>query len=334
MNTLSSDTTLFDRAMRWVSTLQDGEAASADLFRWLAESPRHVEEFTYALTLHDEIAGIPAEVRAQLASAIAVERAPSVVVPLLSSGARQRSALEPNSGRHKAMNAMAASLAVGVLATAWLVWDGGQQTYRTEIGEQKTFELGDGSVVHLNTQSRLKVRYNDSVREIQLVSGEALFEVRHDPQRPFSVRSDARVVQALGTAFTVYQRPTDLKVAVLEGSVRVSEGKTVIGELKTGEGVRIAPDGRTQPIDAAQAAAWRNRRLIFRNDTLADIAAELNRYNRRPQVRIADQKAGARRFAATFDVNAPEALVHVLQIEPDLAVTYTEEEIVVRSMRE
>src|SRR5262245_10485634 len=82
MNTVTQDTAVFDRAMEWVSALEEGEATSAALFSWLAESPRHVEEFTYALTLCNAISGIPADVRARLDALTAAQRETPGVVAL------------------------------------------------------------------------------------------------------------------------------------------------------------------------------------------------------------------------------------------------------------
>jgi transmembrane sensor len=145
----------------------------------------------------------------------------------------------------------------------------------------------------------------------------------------------------------VHRRASGTTVSVLEGSVRItpqavierpdSAGSTevphvAVKNLAMGEEAEIVPKGEiiTRQIDVNQAAAWRQHRLVFDNDTLSNIAAEFNRYNRRPRIRIEDAQAGARRFAATFDADAPESLVQVLETNPDLAVEQTDDEIVVR----
>lgn len=76
-------------------------------------------------------------------------------------------------------------------------------TYGTQVGEQRSVQLADGSVVRLDTNSRIRVKLSGSERQIDLLEGQALFEVAHDTSRPFRVRADAMTVTALGTVFDV-----------------------------------------------------------------------------------------------------------------------------------
>jgi transmembrane sensor len=203
-------------------------------------------------------------------------------------------------------------------------------------------------MIHLNTESRVKVKYGKASRDIRLLSGEALFKVERDPSHPFRVYAGRSVIQAVGTQFNVYQHAKGTTVAVLEGIVRITSNieanpsnATVrenpatepLKNLTVGQEVEIAAKGTiiTRRIDVRQAAAWRQHRLVFSNSPLSDIAAEFNRYNRRPQIRIEDAGAAAQRFAATFDADAPESLIQVLQTNPDLSVERSGEAIVVRS---
>ncbi len=349
-------TRVFQRAVQWLSDLQDGATDSAALFRWLAESPRHVEEFAFALSFTDEIAGLTAEQCAEIAAMNAAQREMQSVVALAAPNVAHEVEREEASfavpierRRRKMPYAVAAAASVIVaVGGAVLWWDYGWQTYATDFGEQRVVELSDGSVVHLNTESRVKVKFSGTARDIRMIAGEALFKVHHDPLHPFRVHADGNVIQAVGTQFNVYRRATSTVVAVLEGRVRIipdgagsKAGSSGTGDtqvipvanLSVGQEARIAAKGNitTRQIDVLQAAAWRQHRLVFRNDALSDIAAEFNRYNRRPQIRIEDARAGARRFAATFDANAPDALVQVLKTNPDLTVERIGNEIVVRS---
>src|SRR5262249_31093929 len=75
--------------------------------------------------------------------------------------------------------------------------------YRTSIGEMRVVPLSDGSVISLNTDSEVVIAYSDARRSIQLIRGEALFDVSKDPLRPFVVRAGEMEVRAVGTSFTV-----------------------------------------------------------------------------------------------------------------------------------
>src|SRR5262249_20575532 len=95
-------------------------------------------------------------------------------------------------------------------------------TYVTQLGEQRTFRLPDGSVLYLNTQSRATVSYSNIARDVQLEQGEALFAVAAESRRPFRVHTGTAVVQAIGTQFNVYRNLDATTVSVIEGRVKVS----------------------------------------------------------------------------------------------------------------
>jgi transmembrane sensor len=95
--------------------------------------------------------------------------------------------------------------------------------YATAVGQQRTLTLPDGSMISLNTNSQVKVDYNHEYRNIQLLQGEAHFDVAKQPGRPFRVYAGRGRVQAVGTAFTVYFRSNDdVDVAVTEGTVALA----------------------------------------------------------------------------------------------------------------
>jgi len=154
----------------------------------------------------------------------------------------------------------------------------------------------------------IAVRFSSDAREIRLVKGEALFQVARDETRPFRVQSRNATIQAVGTEFDVDTWPADTRVAVLEGRVRISTPNDTAVFSSAGEGASISPQGEIaaqKNIDAEQAVSWRQRRLIFRADTLEHIAEQFNRYNSAPKIRIGDELVGRLRFSGTFDANDP-----------------------------
>jgi len=94
-------------------------------------------------------------------------------------------------------------------------------TYATDVGEQRSIVLADGSTIELNARSRVRIRFTEQERDIDLLQGQALFSVAKDHERPFIVRSDKTRVRAVGTQFDVYRRTTGTTVTVLEGRVAV-----------------------------------------------------------------------------------------------------------------
>jgi transmembrane sensor len=218
------------------------------------------------------------------------------------------------------------------------------ETYTTAIGEQRTVELEDGSMVYLNAQSHVKVDYTRDRRDVFLLDGEAIFKVKHDTARPFRVHVGDAFIQAVGTQFDVHRLTGQTNVAVIEGKVRISaredespasleaqraaSGATLVA----GETATIVANGKvTQPaaVDVADATAWRQHRLVFRKQTLADMALEFNRYNREPQIRIQGAALQAREFNGVFDADDPESLVRFLESSDGIAVDRNGGEIVI-----
>src|SRR5205807_1325966 len=103
---------------------------------------------------------------------------------------------------------------------------GRPQVYATAIGEQRSVVLKDGSMIQLNSRSRVEVRYTDHDRKIALKEGQALFTVARDTQRPFLVSAGDTAVRAVGTQFDVNRLETEIVVTVLEGKVAVESPGT------------------------------------------------------------------------------------------------------------
>ena len=94
--------------------------------------------------------------------------------------------------------------------------------YQTAIGQQSTATLSDSSSIILNTNSKVRVEYSNDIRKIYLLQGEAHFDVAPNKKVPFQVYAGDGLVQAVGTAFTVYlQQDEVVKVTVTEGKVKV-----------------------------------------------------------------------------------------------------------------
>ncbi|HKU14905.1 MAG TPA: FecR domain-containing protein [Steroidobacteraceae bacterium] len=327
------------QAAEWYERVKDGtNEPNADFVQWLAESPRHMEAFL-------SIAGEALAMRKVFESgafdlAELLRRARPEVVELPVAAALAHPAQTPQRRwrRRIHMRSVAAAVAILLLGTMlfyqWASW----QHFETPVGEQRTVQLVEGSVVNLNARSRLDVRFDDSQRDIKLPRGEATFKVTPDPARPFRVRTPAAVVEAVGTQFNVYARPDGTtSVAVLEGKVKVTSarsGSAASVALAAGEEAQVLPDGRIQREEhasVAEAVAWQQRKLIFKRTALEDMTAEFNRYNKLTQIRLENIEPGRFRFSGAFDADDPQSLATLLSREPDLAVERRGDEIVIRS---
>lgn len=206
----------------------------------------------------------------------------------------------------------------------------------TAIGGIQKMDLPDGSVVRLNTDSRVEVRFTAGERRLRLIRGEAHFTVAKNPSRPFFVEAGSVAVRAVGTAFNVRLRADEVEVLVTEGRVQVADpvaGRSLLAPrvpeaaplLVAGEravvvqaaaGAAGRPPADVQPVappEIDRALAWRDRRIEVVAAPLADIVAEFNRFNRQ-RLEIADPALAGRRFGGSFRADEPETFVRLLQV--------------------
>jgi transmembrane sensor len=308
---------------------------------WLEASPRHVEEFLLVSAVWRASDRVDASRRIDVEQLIVQARAnvkrlddESTLARVFNVRQRMQSAL------HSRLTAVVALFALAI--AAYLGLHDNALQYRTGIGEQRIVKLPDGSIVTLNTRSQIKVRLEPEQRVVELTDGEALFEVAHDVHRPFRVIAGATAVQAVGTQFNVKRRPNDTTVAVVQGIVEVRSvapdgsasdpGVDRPERLIAGEQARMSAQGKLLQHGIAEmdrVVAWRERRLIFRNEPLASIAAEFNRYNE-AQLTIQGNATGARLITGVFDADNPGALIAFLDRDPQLSIESHGKNIVIR----
>jgi transmembrane sensor len=200
-----------------------------------------------------------------------------------------------------------------------------QQMFTTGIGETRMIPLADGSVVTLNTDSSMSVKFTESVRRIRLEKGEAFFNVAKNRARPFIVDAQNTEIRAVGTSFTVRalpQRP--ILILVQEGVVEVTRTGTpdvapVRAVAETQTAVPIAAPIVTHSVPRLQVArnlAWRFGRIALENEALEDAAEEFARYS---NTRIIVDPAVAHftvtgRYASNDPVGFAKAAASVLNL--------------------
>lgn len=174
------------------------------------------------------------------------------------------------------------------------------------IGAPRHLALPDGSSVDLDAGSELVAQFSRHRRQVELVSGQAYFAVAKDPDRPFEVRADGALAQALGTHFSVARRSDSVRVMVSEGHVQVSDlrsnGKGIqnhVVQLLADQGATLAEGGPLQgplPVDAPSSLSWLQGNVVYRSESLGNVVADLNRHSR---VRIVLHDAQMARLPVT-----------------------------------
>lgn len=230
------------------------------------------------------------------------------VVALLGTGV-----LDPRAGNGLVPNPFASAAHVSV-ATAEL---------ETAIGELRTEVLADGSAVTLNTGTAVEAQLTSGQRGITLKRGEALFEVQRDETRPFVVAVGQDTVTALGTRFQVRQENNEGEsiVTLLEGSVRITRPTGSTRVLKPGERAKLDRLGGIiiSRVDAEEAVSWSRGWLVFRNEPLSRVVAEVNRYADQP-IRLAEPSLGSLRLSGNFRVGDSASMASAMAALLPLAV--------------
>jgi transmembrane sensor len=215
-------------ACAWIAQLETGDLSPADVeaFReWMQRSPRHRQEARRMARLSAEL-NILNDLEPALREAAGYYRP---VTRQRSRGAQSNMLF--GSSRFGVFSAVAAMLMVAVMVVLQMLQPRLPTTLETQVGAFSEDILDDGSIVKLNTNSRVDIAYSDHQRDIFLRRGEAFFEVAHDVERPFVVHVKGRTIRALGTAFAVRLNSEDMQVTVTEGVVELSE------HPPTGEGI-------------------------------------------------------------------------------------------------
>jgi len=340
------------QASTWIELLRDPSNQHRTAFvRWLKESPRNVRDILDMLTIDQALGHIDANRVHDIQSLLGGADVQTIQFPKRVDRSPDRSP----SRRVLRWASLAAGISAMLVAVLVLLLhtNSGWTEYRTETSEQRAFGLEDGSVIHLNTHSRVAVSFTSHSRDMRLIGGEALFRVRHDPARPFRVYTTDAVVQDIGTQFDVYNRSDGTVIAVLEGQVSVTpsplpspnsaespmtgqSGQSVPSDSRivhANEEAQVSRSGfiSVQTVsDANEVGAWRERRLIFRQQSLAHIVEEFNRYNRE-QFLLDGKAVGNRLYTGVFDADDPDSLMQVLKLDEDLSLERYGDKIVVKA---
>jgi transmembrane sensor len=337
------DRLLAHRASEWHQALENATPSQrAEFVAWLKQSPLHVQEYLETVYT-DRVLAHADEERLEDIDAL-IAGASLSVVPIGTRTFAATASHKPQSSRWGRGAASLAAIVLLALCASWLplrhLKTGSD--YATALGEQRTIQLADASVVTLNADSHIEIDLQRTHRDIKLLRGEALFKVAHDPARPFTVRTKTALVQAVGTQFNVYERPSGTRVSVLEGRVKVrpavdrSNDASPVAfttSLGPGQEAEISPTGviqRNKRADVMKTVAWRERRLIFDDTPLEDMVYEFNRYNPTTRLILEGVPPGTYHYNGIFNVTDPDSLAEILSKEPDLIIERRDREIIIR----
>ena len=320
-------TTISQQAAHWWVVLHNVEASTAEkreFVEWVKRAPERAEACLRIARVHAAVSR--SDVRWPRTSAEDLVRnalaAPDDSVVPLRSHVRPKLEDERRRPSVRWLTCLAVSVILAACLGWWLTLSRPDQ-FQTKVGEQRSVMLADGSRVTLNTASKIEVRLQADHRVVQLLQGEALFEVAHDAQRPFNVQAGNVVVRAVGTQFDIDRRATRTAVTVVEGRVALIASHTGnLPALSAGDRVVVGsagPGALEHNVNLTEVTAWTQHQLVFHHRPLGEVTDEFNRYNV-GQIEIRSPSLREQEVTGTFRSNDVASFVAVLAGIPGVQV--------------
>lgn len=199
-----------------------------------------------------------------------------------------------------------------------------EQIFATTSEQRTRIKLVDGSLVTLDSGTRLAVRFAPGSRAVRLISGRALFRVAKDAARPFTVTAGDRTVTALGTVFDVRVLPREMRVTLAEGmvAVRPVTGPGAVQHILQPRQQLVAIAGHAnasvRTVDLRTVLAWADRQFVFEDEPLATAAEEINRST--DLTLVVDPAVASFRINGVFRVRDEAAFAEALELALPVAV--------------
>ncbi|WP_109123870.1 FecR domain-containing protein [Dyella sp. C11] len=332
-----------EQAVSWYIEQQEplSERQRVAFLNWLRASPRHVAEYFAVAQMHGDFKAAAAlkTITAEQLVEQAGRDNPVVMFPLMGPAMRKEPA--PRTGRtHRALKAVAGVAAAVVMA--WLgtdYWRASrgniEQMYQGDVASVRSLTLPDGTLVQLEQGGAIHVHFDGRYRRIEVVRGNALFDVGKDAKRPMFVSVGGHVLQDIGTVFDVKRDAGGDTLTVISGRVRVLDAPAsalkgmdlplldgvVVADLTAGQQISMGATqvGTKQPAQIAKVTAWLPSEIRFQHETIGNVARRFNAYTSKPLV-IDNATIADERISGIFHANNPQAFAAYLATLPDVRV--------------
>jgi len=366
LETGAADRQILDEALDWSIRLDeppqsacnpfpDTAACNRAFFKWLEQSDHHLRIFLEVLEIEGAVRDLDeqsiarirhmtdlhlANTRRKLATEVCAAESPSDA-GVMSTRVRWAWII--------ALGGPVAAVVLVLFATSRLpvsTHSPKPAVYATDIGQQRTETLSDGTSITLNTDSQVQVYYSNNARNVHLTRGETYFKVTHDPRRPFTVTARDAYIRDVGTEFSVQESAAGVNVTVASGQVQAGAGLTKdepAGNgvsargtvLSAGEMATIS-SGKVQRIsgrNVADALAWTEGRLVFSEDRLDFVAEQFNRYNPAHRLRVEGPVAKATLVTGGYNFHRYDEILRFARAKSHLVVIQDGNDWVIKSKK-
>ena len=284
---------LIDEAAKWHARLDSGSARPDEFERWRNSDPRHAAAYARVLGTAGVISGLKTPLRSRFSSP---------------------------SRRTFFTGAAAASVFGAVAGGAFLLSGRGRVGAQTQVGEQLTRGLPDGSQLYVNTDTKVRWRIDDRHHDVWLEKGEIALTVPNNT-KPLNIHVGKQVVEVHAGRFNARVRNGALDLLVLDGTANVRGAASAVGakisqtSVSHGQAVLASPSGMRMrhmtSDDVLFVSAWQRGEIFFNGETLGTVVEEFNRYLPKKIV-IGDPSLQGIRLGGRFKTNDPEAFLTAL----------------------
>ncbi|SUD31871.1 putative transmembrane sensor [Pseudomonas fluorescens] len=211
----------------------------------------------------------------------------------------------------KALGLLLLAIVAGV---AWIDPAYRSEDFASQVGQRQALQLADGTQVLLDSNTQMTITWHLRSRQVELKTGQALFEVAPMVYRPFLVDAGLAVVRVVGTRFNVRRQEQDVQVTVAEGKVAVRASATgSVAALEPGQQLRLhkGQEVLVRRVDVGDVTAWQQSRLVFESTPLEEVIDTLQRYHRQP-IRLMDARLARLPVSGVFDSGHVDRLLALL----------------------
>ncbi|PJL12412.1 FecR family protein [Stenotrophomonas indicatrix] len=317
------DDEVAEQAAHWFLCNREGDLSAAqriEFMAWMKRSPEHIRAYLHVLHVHRQVGAVMVAYGQEQGDRAAQPELPATakVVPLFAVPVPVPRAVVASRSRRPLWRRVAAVACCLLLVAGLVPWlMPREQMLIAGHGQLREVVLADRTQVRLNADSRLRVNIGWFSRRVELLSGEATFDIAAD-HRPFEVQVGDLRIRDIGTVFDVSRRLQSTRIGVVSGEVEVwtaGSGQRRLAQLPAGKVVQV--DHRShavQPLEIPMSMLldWQQRRVSFRDERLDEVAAAFNRHNQ-VQVRLTDDAARAARLSGSLEAHRVAALQAFLQ---------------------
>ncbi|GGA11607.1 FecR family protein [Dyella caseinilytica] len=338
-----------DQAAAWYIEQQEplSERQRVEFMNWLRASPKHVAEYFAIVQMNGDMKAAAALEKLTTAELVEQTRHsnPIVMFPRMGRGVPKE--LPPQAAIRVRSGRLLAGL-VGMAATFVLAWLGVAHWHLAQVPSQRVYAqsytgdangvrsltLSDGTLIQLDHNSRIDVRFDAHYRRIAVLSGHVLFDMGKDHTRPMVVDVGGHVLQDIGTIFDVKRSTDGDTLTVISGRVRVlnaqhgaskSEGLPPLGDpvadLTAGQQVELDASGVSlaRTVQPEQVTAWLPSEISFQHEAIGDVARRFNAYTSKPLV-IENDRIAEKRISGVFRANNQQGFLAYLSTLPDVRI--------------